>query len=464
MPVKVRCPSCDKQLNAPDAARGKAVKCPGCQTRISVPAGEDDPFERAVGRAGAKKKKKAGQDTIDFLVNTDLSRAVDSSANLCPKCGADIPDDAAECPACGVDPATGQLSEAARRRKLRPGSDPDEFYSVAWKNSWKFTKDNSRVALRLIGYITTFALIAAGCAFMVSWCTNGPPRTFWGGFGVVCALVIPGVVWSVTMEIIRATVARKDSVRDINFDFFTNASLGIKTILWAIVFCAWLPPVFLMYPLAMIHMAMPVTKKGWMFPVVLPIFLRHLKPVMFWWLAFLTTNILLIGGWAAVLIAAWRPINELQTSLAEGKGIPLAVGLGVGVILSLVMFSFTLLFNGRFMALLAYYFRNTLSLDVLVPEKTYVRKEIQLDAFGNPVKTKGDKSRDIVVMIVALLAIVAVGYYLYTKIFPKPPGDVRIDRSPVSRRIAKIENRSSFLLSPAGESSGHRTAGAAPAA
>ena len=41
MAVKVRCTGCQKVLNAPDQARGKAIKCPNCDTRITVPAGDD---------------------------------------------------------------------------------------------------------------------------------------------------------------------------------------------------------------------------------------------------------------------------------------------------------------------------------------------------------------------------------------------------------------------------------------
>src|SRR5690348_3791792 len=38
MPVKVRCSGCQKVLNAPERARGKAIKCPDCATVIKVPA------------------------------------------------------------------------------------------------------------------------------------------------------------------------------------------------------------------------------------------------------------------------------------------------------------------------------------------------------------------------------------------------------------------------------------------
>src|SRR5690348_15505967 len=67
MPVKVRCPSCEKVLNVPDTARGKAVKCPACEARVPVPA---ESAAAAPAKAGAVKtaakpaaaKKKAVED------------------------------------------------------------------------------------------------------------------------------------------------------------------------------------------------------------------------------------------------------------------------------------------------------------------------------------------------------------------------------------------------------------------
>ncbi|MGE5193471.1 MAG: zinc ribbon domain-containing protein, partial [Deltaproteobacteria bacterium] len=109
MAVKVRCPTCEKVLSAPDTARGKAVKCPGCETKVKVPAEESSGRgSSTTRRSGAKApaRKRGEEDSIEFLAGLDLDKAVDTSAQMCPKCGANIPEEATECPKCGVDPTT----------------------------------------------------------------------------------------------------------------------------------------------------------------------------------------------------------------------------------------------------------------------------------------------------------------------------------------------------------------------
>src|SRR5262249_33024529 len=132
MPVKVRCPTCEKVLNAPETARGKAVKCPGCETKVKVPAGDggSDGGGAATTRRQATKapaRKSADSDSSDFLAKLDLDKVADSEHAMCPKCGASIPEDANECPKCGVDPETGQLSKRAKKRMSRKGPDPALF-------------------------------------------------------------------------------------------------------------------------------------------------------------------------------------------------------------------------------------------------------------------------------------------------------------------------------------------------
>src|SRR5579872_3595136 len=108
MAVKVRCPTCEKVLSAPDTARGKAVKCPGCETKVKVPAGDStagDATRSAARKPSAKApaKEVAEPDSGEFLARLDLDEIADSSHGMCPKCGAVIPEDATECPKCGVD-------------------------------------------------------------------------------------------------------------------------------------------------------------------------------------------------------------------------------------------------------------------------------------------------------------------------------------------------------------------------
>ena len=78
MPVKVRCPTCEKVLNAPETARGKAIKCPGCETKVKVPAGDAAGGDRGAipaGKRSTKKpaKKAADSDDDDFFWPISIS-------------------------------------------------------------------------------------------------------------------------------------------------------------------------------------------------------------------------------------------------------------------------------------------------------------------------------------------------------------------------------------------------------
>ena len=95
MPVKVRCPECQKVLQAPDAARGKAIKCPECAARVPVPAGDAaespaKPKKPAAKAPPAAPPKKKVQDAEDFLLKADLDRSVDHDTKVCPKCKSTI--------------------------------------------------------------------------------------------------------------------------------------------------------------------------------------------------------------------------------------------------------------------------------------------------------------------------------------------------------------------------------------
>src|SRR5262245_35891514 len=207
MAVKVRCPRCEKVLNAPDSARGKAVKCPECETKVKIPAGDSSSGAGSAGSrttvrrsASTAVKNPAGSESTEFLAGLDLDKIVDTSEAMCPKCGADIPDGATECPKCGVDPNTGQLSSSARKRMSRKGPDPALFYSAAWKDSWKFTKENFTVALRTAMYFVIYGASTGFSAFMVTWCSGGPTKAFWTLMTTVTALTLPGWIWCLIVE------------------------------------------------------------------------------------------------------------------------------------------------------------------------------------------------------------------------------------------------------------------------
>ncbi|MEX0718148.1 MAG: RDD family protein [Planctomycetaceae bacterium] len=228
MPVKVRCPNCRKVLNAPDRARGKAVKCPSCESAIRVPAGEP-----AAGKKPARKAAAGPVDGIDDFANLDLRHTEDERARICPKCAADLSwleEDETECPECGYDPTIAGLGARASKKR-RKGPDPDEFWGAAWTDSWDFLKTNWKLALKMGGYWTAAAILCLSFLNVAAWCERMPPMFVWGAIGVVFGLGLPGLYWAVNNQVIQWTMDPRRKL-DIQFDFFQNMTLGIKSLAW----------------------------------------------------------------------------------------------------------------------------------------------------------------------------------------------------------------------------------------
>jgi len=181
MPVRMRCPECEKVLNIPDAARGKNVKCPQCEARIKVPTGKSGGSKSAGSKsAGSKSAPKqrpkrrpsaaAANDDGDIFDELDLRHAEDRKIQICPKCAQEVDEEDDECPHCGVDLETGVLSERQRKMRARKGPDPAEFYSVAWSNPFEYMLANWKICLKL-GFVLAVCLsFALVCFANQHWC------------------------------------------------------------------------------------------------------------------------------------------------------------------------------------------------------------------------------------------------------------------------------------------------------
>ncbi|MFO0917710.1 MAG: hypothetical protein U0872_05270 [Planctomycetaceae bacterium] len=448
MSVKVKCPECAKLLTVPDAARGKAIKCPNCQTRIAVPADEEATAATAKsGKSKSKSKEKRSSPVEDEagLATLDLRKAIDHEARVCPKCGYDMSllddedsdEEITECPQCGWDTAEGGIGEKARKKQLK-GPDPDKFYVGLWKNSWKFVSNNLMLSIRTFLYTGLASLILFVSLFMYLYNSMWPPRIFFALVAFISAMVIPGWFWYLDTEVIKLTLERRDKFKRLNFDFFLASALGVKLIVWNVVFAGplllapgiivWLQyqmlgpvfstlilaifyvPIFMMWPIVLTHMTMPVTTPGWLFWKVIPMAQRCLKPLIVWFSLFMVTNlpVLLIGGLTAVFTAGniveyarimdrTSEINRATTIWQgyEGKktGRPkelvdpaklekppnLAarhyISLGVAAfawVVCCVILAFTGLFNMRTNGYFSYYFRERLDVVVLQKEYKYV--------------------------------------------------------------------------------------------
>jgi uncharacterized RDD family membrane protein YckC/phage FluMu protein Com len=249
MPVKVRCRSCQKVLNAPDRARGKAIKCPNCEEIVRVPSGDGkQPRRRKARKSSAPVEEHA-------IAGADLRHAEDTRIQVCPKCGAEVAEEDVDCPACGIDLATGEVSIRTLRSKGLAAEDPREFYSMAWNDSARFVLDNKKLVFRTGIYWTLLMLLLGGSLVMcIFFVVNYPPQADYRGleklfgrkyplkilFGALAFLFWSGTLgwyWRLAIEVIQITLAKKKKkLPDVHFDFFEVLAFGCKVVFWPVIF------------------------------------------------------------------------------------------------------------------------------------------------------------------------------------------------------------------------------------
>ncbi len=319
MPIKVRCQECDTTFSVKDEAAGKRVRCKGCGAPVRVSAPQK------------KKRRNRSSDSSgseDFLASFDINKIEDHESKICPRCGSDVNEEDIECNNCGVDLSTGRMREATRKKRSRKGPAIEEFYGKSWGDAYKFLGNHKGLALKTFFYSFISTNLFFGAIFMMLWCHRTPPRGFWAFIAFVSIMAVPGWIWFIQTEVVRFALQKKDKLKRINFDFFLCSALGIKFILWLILFS--LPaqailgstgiyfilndsilvgailiavgfiPTLLMFPLAMPHMTMSDSTPGWMINKLGKIFLNLAKPAFFWCTIFLITNLPAIGCLAAI--------------------------------------------------------------------------------------------------------------------------------------------------------------------
>lgn len=343
MPVKVRCPGCEKVLNAPDRARGKAVRCPNCQTVVRVPP-QTAKGDRAAAPAARRpaRQRAAGETGEDFLAGVDLRRAEDTRVRVCVKCGAEVDEETIDCPSCGHNVETGVISERMRLKLARKGPPPEEFWGAAWSDSWAFLVKNWRLAVRTATYYTVFLTLLNFSFYMGHfYCTRIPTKTFWFVLAAVFNFGTVGWFWYLAIRVIQHTMQRSPRRRNqrmerIDFDFFASMALGVKFVVWPIVLLspvlfalaaiggalqatgtdvksmqtvmgiagtiAYLFP-YLCFAVAMVHMTMPYTYKAWIAYHMGRLFFRNIGPALYWLVLAIVVHLplLMIG---AIVFAA----------------------------------------------------------------------------------------------------------------------------------------------------------------
>jgi hypothetical protein len=426
MPVKVRCPGCERVVNAPDRARGKAVKCPQCGKPIRVPA------EAAVSAAKpAKKTASAPPSGSMVIANLDLDRIDDAQSRICPKCGSEVGPEDIECPECGVNLVTGTLSAKQQTERNRKGPNPKLYYKEFFSDSLEFWKKNKKLSIDLAVFSLLFTAIGVFCGMTSVWCIKPLARGFWVFLGSVAILIPPGLAWHLHTTIIDATLRKKKKLPKYHFDKLLGTALGLKLIFWfldvalplhilAVVFLVLRFPLValglegaavvfasLLFPLASAHMAMPITIRGWLINKMSGPFFRTF-PALAYWCLFLFLQMLVpiacIGGsiWLSGnaindLVSASSRNSEIfqKKAIIENlpknsvlpedlrefqsvKEVPMdwnPIWIPAGLILSASgFFGATAVFLMRANGLYARYFLNYLDLESMAVETVYVPK------------------------------------------------------------------------------------------
>lgn len=467
MPVKVRCPECEKVLNAPDRARGKAIKCPDCGKAVRVPVAK--PTNAKPAQTNPAKKVSAPPPSSSMMIaNLDLERIEDRETRICPKCGVEVEAEDIECPECHVNLETGVLSDEKKAELSRKGPNPKLYYKEFVKDGVEFWKREKRLSIRLTTSWILFSTLFVLCMFMSVWSIKPLVRYLWIFLGSVNLLIPPGLTWHLHTTIIDATMRKKKKIGKYSFDRFLGAALGLKLIFWfldiaapvhlvAIVFFVLASrgmPVALvvaaalegaafvfaslLFPVAMVHMSMPITTRGWLLNKLSKPFFRTFRPVVYWCFFFYLTLLgpvacLAVGGIfsAKGMGLLLKNANEntaifdaqSQAALIQrGKEIPREIERYVhmkelpmnysallipsgALLLATGIFGMTALFSMRTNGLYGRYFMDSLDLETMIAEVVYVPKARNL---GELEAKKAEPSWKPVLMGVGLTYVVAI--------------------------------------------------------
>ncbi len=340
MPIKVRCKECSTVMAVPDKAAGRAVKCKSCGGRVPVPnpaarkakasrsaqgaAGGEAAKSRPVKKRPVKKRRPRPApepsfddfgDSDDLFGGLDLGRAEHADQRVCPGCASPVDEDDIECPKCGVNIETGALSEKQRVRIARKGPPPEEFYSKALPNAWKFLMNHKSWAVKTgLNWGISVAMVILA-AFVLNWYIDGrirelvdtaegpveitdsyvlikptengdilydgvkygtgstrldankqlilpppriaamtsPPAIFWSFIFVIFTLGCGGWAWTLADKIVHLTMSGEKKIKRFAGDMFGNMTKGFTTIFW---------PIVLMYPVIWIPVAMHFSGVG----------------------------------------------------------------------------------------------------------------------------------------------------------------------------------------------------------
>lgn len=419
MPVKVRCKACGQAVVAPDKARGKAIKCKKCGKAVKVPA------------AVKKKADSVDADSDAFLQNINLDRVEDRNVEVCPSCGAEIPDDddVTECYECGFDLTQQTVSRTRDKSSSGPkGPNTSAFYERLWGDSFGFA--NRHIGLAVFTSILTMICIplAGFCGLLVYTWPQIPLKFFFALVGTVALLMPLGWIGHVHLMTVEKTLKKSAKLGKVKFDFAMSAALGVKLIGWFLVFSlpfliifggiGWVLSqsgtqyalqgalglvvlcILPLMPAAMSHLAMPVQYRAWLLPSIVPNFLATIGPSIAWLMVTVLLVGPLVGGvigtvvwkendlrvfqgqadrnasiFKTILDAEWKG-EEPPSDLGEPEDYTWNAWMypGIAVIVASLFLGYTTLVVARVNGLYTFFCKSGLDLITAVPEVQWVQR------------------------------------------------------------------------------------------
>lgn len=158
MTMRLVCPGCGKNLQAPDSVAGKPLKCPSCQHVFTAPESvvdaEPTGREEVTAAPPAQARQRAEEETG---YTPERAEGGEEERRPCPMCGEMIKAEAAKCRFCGeiFDPELRRIEK--RKAQRAKGADID---------------------LDMTGGDWALAILCSGigCILGVVWLIQGKPK------------------------------------------------------------------------------------------------------------------------------------------------------------------------------------------------------------------------------------------------------------------------------------------------
>ena len=351
MSIKIRCKVCQAGLKLPEAAMGKVVKCPKCANKIKVPsapAGAAGQVAGAGSPSGRRRSSANASASTNFFTALSNLPLEDQERKICPRCGKDVDPEIGECPDCGIDVETGQLTKERKREIAVKGVDPLDYYGTLTQDFFAFPFKHPELIVKTMFLSAASYFILAWARFFIFFTNGKTVHYFMYGFVSVASALFIGWFWGLATQSVdyafasNAAIKKKKKPKPFGLkpgDPFKWFEYGYRFMIWVlcnlavynlvvspiliglgfiVLFTGASPNLFafsvlavcgiatlfvvLSLPIALGHMAMPVTWPGWNPFKLAHLVTRNIGATLVWGVLTLFFLAIPIGAYLAAFI------------------------------------------------------------------------------------------------------------------------------------------------------------------